>query len=66
MNLKSDIPKFDKKRLSNFLHKIFRSPRKKINKVFSKEFLIENNIDENKRPEELSLEEIKNLFEKEN
>ena len=59
------IPNFDKKKLSNFLHKVFRSPRKKINKVFSKDYLNNLNIDENKRPEDLNLEELKILFDNE-
>jgi 16S rRNA (adenine1518-N6/adenine1519-N6)-dimethyltransferase len=66
MDLKSSIPNFDKKKFSNFLHKIFRSPRKKINKVFSKEFLNECKVDDNKRPEDLTLSEIEILYEKEN
>lgn len=66
LNLKSQIPSFDKNKLSSFLHKVFRSPRKKVNKVFSKEYLNSLNIDENKRPEDLNLEELKILFEKEN
>lgn len=60
--LKKEIPNFDKNKLSNFLHKVFRSPRKKINKVFPKDYLLELNIDENKRPEELTLEELKVLY----
>jgi 16S rRNA (adenine1518-N6/adenine1519-N6)-dimethyltransferase len=52
----------DKSKYSSFLHKVFRSPRKKINKVFSKEELIKNNIDENLRPENLSQEELMRLF----
>lgn len=65
MQLKSNLPTFDKKRFSNFLHKVFRSPRKKINKVFNKEILINLKIDENKRPEDLSLDEILILFDNE-
>jgi len=65
LNLKDEIPNFDKKKLSNFLHKVFRSPRKKINKVFSKDYLNNLNIDENKRPEDLSLKELEILFDKE-
>jgi 16S rRNA (adenine1518-N6/adenine1519-N6)-dimethyltransferase len=65
MHLKPSIPNWSKSKLSNFLHKLFRSPRKKINKVFSKEYLNNLRIDENKRPEELNLAEIKILFEKE-
>lgn len=60
--LKNEIPNFDKNKLSNFLHKVFRSPRKKINKVFPKDYLNKLNIDENKRPEDLSLDELKILF----
>ena len=59
LNLKNQIPNFDKNKLSNFLHKVFRSPRKKINKVFPKDYLNKLNIDENKRPEDLTLEELK-------
>lgn len=66
LNLKNTIPNYDKNKLSNFLHKVFRSPRKKINKVFTKNYLEELGIDENKRPEDLSLEELKNIFDKEN
>jgi 16S rRNA (adenine1518-N6/adenine1519-N6)-dimethyltransferase len=62
LKLKTNQPNYDKKRLSNFLHKVFRSPRKKINKVFTKEHLDVLKIDENKRPEELTLKEIEILF----
>jgi len=62
LNLKKDIPNFDKNKFSNFLHKVFRSPRKKINKVFPKDYLNKLNIDENKRPEDLTLDEINILF----
>jgi 16S rRNA (adenine1518-N6/adenine1519-N6)-dimethyltransferase len=65
LNKKSLVPEYDKNKLSSFLHKVFRSPRKKINKVFSKDTLQNLYIDENKRPEDLSLEEIKILFENE-
>ena len=65
MDLKNQIPNFDKNKLSSFLHKVFRSPRKKINKVFLKDYLNNLEIDENKRPEDLTLEELKILFEKE-
>ena len=66
LNLKNNLPNFDKNKLSSFLHKVFRSPRKKINKVFSKDYLENLKIDENKRPEDLNLEELKVLFENEN
>jgi 16S rRNA (adenine1518-N6/adenine1519-N6)-dimethyltransferase len=62
LNLKSETPSFDKNKLSSFLHKVFRSPRKKINKVFSKELLKNLNIDDNKRPEDLTLKELEILF----
>lgn len=52
-----DVSKF-----SNFLHKVFRSPRKKINKVFSINNLEKLEIDSNKRPEELTKDEIVALF----
>lgn len=59
---KDNVIELDKDRYSSFLHKVFRSPRKKINKVFSKEKLIINNIDENLRPENLSQDELIRLF----
>jgi len=65
LDLKEVTPNFDKNKLSSFLHKVFRSPRKKINKVFSKQHLTNLDIDENKRPEDLSLEELQILFENE-
>jgi len=66
LNLKTELPNFDKSKLSSFLHKVFRSPRKKINKVFTKEYLNNLNIDENKRPEDLTLNELEILFNEEN
>jgi len=65
-NLKKDFSPIDKARYSNFLHKVFRSPRKKINKVFKKEVLQELNISPDLRPEDLNLEEIIKLFNLEN
>ena len=62
LEIKEILPNFDKKKLSNFLHKVFRTPRKKINKVFSKQILNKLDIDENKRPEDLTLIELENLF----
>jgi 16S rRNA (adenine1518-N6/adenine1519-N6)-dimethyltransferase len=55
-----DISKF-----SNFLHKVFRSSRKKINKVFPNNYLENLAIDSNKRPEDLTKEEIVKLFKNE-
>jgi 16S rRNA (adenine1518-N6/adenine1519-N6)-dimethyltransferase len=54
--------KIDKKYYQNFLHHLFRSPRKKINKVFSKEILEKLTIDSNLRPQDLSLEQVLKLF----
>lgn len=65
LNLKN-YEKIDELKFSSFLHKTFRSPRKKINKVFEKDLLIKLNIDENKRPEDLSKDEIMRLFKCEN
>ena len=59
---KDQVPSIDKNKYSSFLHKVFRSPRKKINKVFTREELIQNNIDENLRPENLSQEDLIKLF----
>lgn len=59
---KENIQTIDKSKYSSFLHKVFRSPRKKINKVFTREELIQNNIDENLRPENLSQEDLIKLF----
>jgi len=52
-----DISKF-----SNFLHKVFRSPRKKINKVFATDWLEDIGIDSNKRPEDLTKDEILKIY----
>jgi 16S rRNA (adenine1518-N6/adenine1519-N6)-dimethyltransferase len=60
---KQNITEIDKKKFSNFLHKVFRSPRKKINKVFTKEILNKCEIDENLRPENLTQKELIRLFE---
>lgn len=62
LTLKNQFENIDKNKFSSFLHKVFRSPRKKINKVFERKFLEEINIDENKRPEELTLDEIISLY----
>jgi len=62
---KENVSEIDKKKFSNFLHKTFRSPRKKINKVFSKEVLQTCSIDENLRPENLSQAEIIKLYQME-
>ena len=59
---KENVNIIDKSKYSSFLHKVFRSPRKKINKVFTREELIQNNIDENLRPENLSQDELVRLF----
>ena len=59
---KENVYIIDKSKYSSFLHKVFRSPRKKINKVFTREELIQNNIDENLRPENLSQDELVRLF----
>lgn len=59
---KDNVNLIDKKKFSSFLHKTFRSPRKKINKVFSKEMLEKCEIDENLRPENLSQQEIIKLY----
>jgi 16S rRNA (adenine1518-N6/adenine1519-N6)-dimethyltransferase len=67
--LKLQVKKFenlDISKFSNFLHKTFRSPRKKINKVFDKELLKNLEIDENKRPEDLTKNEILKLYRLEN
>jgi len=47
---------------SKFLHFVFASPRKKINKRFKSDILSLLNIDENKRPENLTLEEVDKLY----
>jgi len=65
-DLKENLKVVDKIRYSNFLHKLFRSPRKKINKVFKKEMLEELNISPDLRPEDLNKEEVMKIFEKEN
>jgi len=61
--LKENLREIDKIKYSNFLHKVFRSPRKKINKVFSRELLEKLNISEDLRPEDLKIEEVLRLFE---
>lgn len=66
LNLKDNIQKIEKVKFSNFLHKTFRSPRKKINKVFPKEMLIKNKISPDLRPEDLNLEQVLILFNEEN
>lgn len=47
---------------SKFVHFAFAAPRKKINKRFNKEQLKKLNINENKRPENLTLDEMKMLY----
>ena len=59
---KTNINEIDKDKFSSFLHKVFRSPRKKINKVFSREILASCKIDENLRPENLNSEQIIKLY----
>ena len=59
---KTNINEIDKDKFSSFLHKVFRSPRKKINKVFSREILASCEIDENLRPENLNPEQIIKLY----
>lgn len=61
-----NFKKIEKEKFSNFLHKVFRSPRKKINKVFEIETLKKVNIDPNLRPENLSIDEILSLYNLEN
>lgn len=63
---KESQTEIDKNKFSSFLHKTFRSPRKKINKVFSKELLEELNINSNNRPEDLTIDEILKLYNREN
>ena len=65
MNLRK-FENIDIQKYSSFLHKTFRSPRKKINKVYEKKLLKNLKIDENKRPEDLTKEEIMKLFKNEN
>jgi len=62
LNLQKEISEFNVKEYEKFLHHLFRSPRKKINKVFSTEFLRSINIDQNLRPEDLSLNETIKIF----
>lgn len=49
------------KQWEKFLHHVFRTPRKKINKAFDKDTLRKLAIDENLRPENLSLEQLNQL-----
>lgn len=65
-DLKSNVLEIDKIKYSNFLHKVFRSPRKKINKVFKKEELENLQISPDLRPEDLKIEEVLKLFKLEN
>lgn len=60
--LKKEIENINKMKYSNFLHKVFRSPRKKINKVFDKDLLNNLSISSDIRPENLTLEEVIKLF----
>jgi len=64
--LKANTSEIDKIKYSNFLHKVFRSPRKKINKVFKKEDLEKVLISPDLRPEDLKIEEVLKLFKLEN
>ena len=47
---------------SKFLHKGFATPRKKINKVFDKQKLLQLNIDPNLRPSQLTLIDWQNIY----
>ena len=47
---------------SKFLHHVFSTPRKKINKRFTKEVLNQLAIDENLRPENLSIPDIEKIY----
>jgi len=47
---------------SRFLHYVFMTPRKKINKRFENKILLESNIDPNLRPENLSLKELEYIY----
>ena len=49
---------------SKFLHHVFKTPRKKINKRFSKKMLHSMDINENIRPENLSGKQLENLYNK--
>lgn len=49
------------KQWEKFLHHAFRMPRKKLNKAFNKDTLIKLAIDENLRPANLSLNQLKKL-----
>ena len=62
LNLKKDFPEVDVNKLSPFLHKVFRTPRKKLNKVFAKEKLESLNISPDLRPENLKIEDIIKLY----
>ncbi len=64
--LKENLKSIDKIKFSNFLHKVFRSPRKKINKVFNKDLLEKLKISPDVRPEDLNLEEVVELYNSEN
>lgn len=59
-----DYPNNEKEvvKWSKFVHFAFASPRKKINKRFSKEQLKKLNISEDKRPENLTLSEMRILY----
>lgn len=62
LNLKKDFPEVDVNKLSPFLHKVFRTPRKKLNKVFAKEKLESLSISPDLRPENLKIEDIIKLY----
>jgi 16S rRNA (adenine1518-N6/adenine1519-N6)-dimethyltransferase len=55
---------YEVKQWGKFLHHAFRSPRKKLNKAFDVNLLQQLEIDENKRPENLSITELTSLSEK--
>jgi len=59
-----DYPKEEKEviKWSKFLHFVFASPRKKINKRFKTEILESLDIDKDKRPENLDLPELDKLY----
>lgn len=52
------------KNWEKFLHHVFKTPRKKINKRFDKDILKTMGIDENLRPENLDVNQINDLFNK--
>jgi len=64
--IKNEFDEINRIKYSNFLHKVFRSPRKKINKVFDKNILDNAGISSDLRPEDLNLEQIIKLYKLEN